>query len=282
MKYLGAHVSASGGVENAPLNAQAIGAKAFALFVKNQRQWTAPPLSDRSIALFIERCQQANIQPEHILPHDSYLINMGNPSEEARRKSINAFIDEMERCNQLGLRLLNFHPGSHLNQISEEVCLDFIAQGVNEALDIVPNVTAVIENVAGQGSNVGYTFEQLNYLISRINDKTRVGVCLDTAHTLASGYEIRTQETYNETLQHFDDVVGIQYLKAIHLNDSKKELGSRVDRHESMGMGVMGMTLFSSLMKDPRMDNIPIILETPLPELWSQEISQLYDMPGAK
>lgn len=282
MKYIGAHVSASGGVENAPLNAQAIGAKAFALFVKNQRQWTAPPLSDRSIALFIERCQQANIQPEHILPHDSYLINMGNPSEEARRKSINAFIDEMERCNQLGLRLLNFHPGSHLNQISEEECLDFIAQGVNEALDIVPNVTAVIENVAGQGSNVGYTFEQLNYLISRINDKTRVGVCLDTAHTLASGYEIRTQETYNETLQHFDDVVGIQYLKAIHLNDSKKELGSRVDRHESMGMGVMGMTLFSSLMKDPRMDNIPIILETPLPELWSQEISQLYDMPGAK
>lgn len=282
MKYIGAHVSASGGVENAPLNAQAIGAKAFALFVKNQRQWTAPPLSDRSIALFIERCQQANIQPEHILPHDSYLINMGNPSEEARRKSINAFIDEMERCNQLGLRLLNFHPGSHLNQISEEECLDFIAQGVNEALDIVPNVTAVIENVAGQGSNVGYTFEQLNYLISRINDKTRVGVCLDTAHTLASGYEIRTQETYNETLQHFDDVIGIQYLKAIHLNDSKKELGSRVDRHESMGMGVMGMTLFSSLMKDPRMDNIPIILETPLPELWSQEIGQLYDMPGAK
>ncbi|MDY6148275.1 MAG: deoxyribonuclease IV [Porphyromonas sp.] len=282
MKYIGAHVSASGGVENAPLNAQAIGAKAFALFVKNQRQWTAPPLSDRSIALFIERCQQANIQPKHILPHDSYLINMGNPSEEARLKSINAFIDEMERCNQLGLQLLNFHPGSHLNQISEEECLDFIAQGVNKALDIVPNVTAVIENVAGQGSNVGYTFEQLNYLISRINDKTRVGVCLDTAHTLASGYEIRTQETYNETLQHFDDVVGIQYLKAIHLNDSKKELGSRVDRHESMGMGVMGMTLFSSLMKDPRMNNIPIILETPLPELWSQEISQLYDMPGAK
>ncbi len=282
MKYIGAHVSASGGVENAPLNAQAIGAKAFALFVKNQRQWTAPPLSDRSIALFIERCQQANIQPKHILPHDSYLINMGNPSEEARLKSINAFIDEMERCNQLGLQLLNFHPGSHLNQISEEECLDFIAQGVNKALDIVPNVTAVIENVAGQGSNVGYTFEQLNYLISRINDKTRVGVCLDTAHTLASGYEIRTQETYNETLQHFDDVVGIQYLKAIHLNDSKKELGSRVDRHESMGMSVMGMTLFSSLMKDPRMNNIPIILETPLPELWSQEISQLYDMPGAK
>lgn len=282
MKYIGAHVSASGGVENAPLNAQAIGAKAFALFVKNQRQWTAPPLSDRSIALFIERCQQANIQPKHILPHDSYLINMGNPSEEARLKSINAFINEMERCNQLGLQLLNFHPGSHLNQISEEECLDFIAQGVNKALDIVPNVTAVIENVAGQGSNVGYTFEQLNYLISRINDKTRVGVCLDTAHTLASGYEIRTQETYNETLQHFDDVVGIQYLKAIHLNDSKKELGSRVDRHESMGMGVMGMTLFSSLMKDPRMNNIPIILETPLPELWSQEISQLYDMPGAK
>ena len=282
MKYIGAHVSASGGVEDAPLNAQAIGAKAFALFVKNQRQWTAPPLSDRSIALFIERCQQANIQPKHILPHDSYLINMGNPSEEARLKSINAFIDEMERCNQLGLQLLNFHPGSHLNQISEEECLDFIAQGVNKALDIVPNVTAVIENVAGQGSNVGYTFEQLNYLISRINDKTRVGVCLDTAHTLASGYEIRTQETYNETLQHFDDVVGIQYLKAIHLNDSKKELGSRVDRHESMGMGVMGMTLFSSLMKDPRMNNIPIILETPLPELWSQEISQLYDMPGAK
>lgn len=281
MKYIGAHVSASGGVEKAPLNAQEIGARAFALFVKNQRQWQAPPLSTKSIELFHENCVQAGITAAHILPHNSYLVNMGNPTEEARRKSIEAFVDEMERCHQLGLYLLNFHPGSHLKQTSEETCLNLIAAGVNEALDRVPDVVAVIENVAGQGTNVGYTFEQLAYLISRIEDPRRVGVCLDTAHTLAAGYEIRTRESYNETLQHFDDVVGLKYLKAIHLNDSKKDLGSRVDRHESMGQGVMGMELFESLMADPRMDNIPIVLETPMPELWAEEIQRLYAMPGA-
>lgn len=282
MKYIGAHVSASGGVENAPLNAMEIGAKAFALFVKNQRQWKAPPLTEKSIAAFAENCEKAEIVPQHILPHNSYLVNMGNPDIEARRKSTDAFIDEMQRCHQLGLEMLNFHPGSHLNKITEEQCIDYIAEGVNEALSKVPNVVAVIENVAGQGSNVGYTFEQLAALIERIDQKERVGVCLDTAHTLASGYEIRTQEGYQDTMEQFYKIVGKQYLKAIHLNDSKKDLGSRVDRHESIGKGVMGMDLFRFMMADPNLNDIPIVLETPMPTLWQEEISLLYSMEGAR
>ena len=282
MKYLGAHVSAAGGVEKAPVHAGEIGAKAFALFVKNQRQWSAPPVSEDSVRAFKEKCASVGITPEYILPHDSYLINMGNPDKDARRKSVNAFIDEMQRCHQLGLHLLNFHPGSHLKQISEEECLNLIADGVNEALDKVPDVVAVIENVAGQGTNVGYTFEQVAYLISRISDPKRVGVCLDTAHTLASGYEIRTDEGYKETFEHFASVVGFKYLRAMHLNDSKKDLGSRVDRHESIGIGLMGNRFFELLMADERMNDIPIILETPNPDLWAEEISRLYTLPGAQ
>lgn len=273
MKYLGAHVSASGGVENAPLNAMAIGANAFALFTKNQRQWVSAPLTAKSIELFKENCAKSGIASEYILPHDSYLINLGNPDEEAIQKSRAAFIDEMQRCEQLGLTMLNFHPGSHLNKISVEQCLDEIAANINLALSRTKGVTAVIENTAGQGSNVGNKLEEIRYIIDRVDDKSRVGVCIDTCHIYSAGYDIVND--YDAVFSAVDDIIGREYLKAIHLNDTKKPLASRVDRHESIGLGLLGMDFFKRFMKDPRFDNIPIVLETPDESRWSEEIALL-------
>ena len=281
MKYIGAHVSSSGGVENAPLHAKEIGAKAFALFTRNQRQWRSSPLSAKSITLFKERCAEFGYAPEHILPHDSYLINLGNPDAEGLTKSREAFLDEMRRCEQLGLKLLNFHPGSHLNKMEPEACLALIADSINWTLAQTEGVTAVIENTAGQGTNLGYTFEQIATIIEQVEDKSRVGVCIDTAHTLASGYEIRTAEGFADTFRKFEEVIGFHYLRGIHLNDSKKELSTRVDRHDSVGKGVMGMELFRMLMQDSRFDNIPIMLETPDESLWAEEIRLLYALTEA-
>ena len=278
MKFIGAHVSASGGVENAPLNAHAIGAKAFALFTRNQRQWKSAPLSKKSITLFKERCEEFGYKAEQILPHDSYLINLGHPEAEGLQKSREAFLDEMQRCEQLGLDRLNFHPGSHLNKIGVEECLTRIAESINWALDQTAGVCAVLENTAGQGSNLGHTFEQLAYIIDKIEDKSRVGVCIDTAHTLAAGYEIRTVESFTETFKKFDEIIGFSYLKGMHINDSKKELATRVDRHDSIGKGYMGLTTFELLMKDVRFDHIPLILETPDESVWAEEIASLYAM----
>lgn len=276
MKYIGAHVPTIGGVENAPIHAHAIGAKAFALFTRNQRQWRSAPLTEASISLFKARMQELGFLPKHVLPHDSYLINLGHPEAEGLAKSRAAFLDEMQRCEQLGLDRLNFHPGSHLKTLSEADCLKRIAESVNEALSRTRGVTAVVENTAGQGTNLGYTFEQLATLIELVDDKTRIGVCIDTAHTLAAGYEIRTEEGFAETFRQFDETVGFTYLKGIHLNDSKKELATRVDRHECIGKGVMGLTLFRLLMQDARFDDLPIILETPDETLWAEEIRLLY------
>ena len=276
MKYIGAHISASGGVENAPLNAHAIGAKAFAFFTKNQRQWFAAAYTAQNIDLFKARCEEFAFLPDQILPHSSYLINLGNPGEEEVKKSRQAFIDEMSRCEQLGINRLNFHPGSHLNQISVDDCLDRIAESINMALDRTNGVTAVLENTAGQGTNLGHTFEQLAHIIDKVDDKSRVGVCLDTAHTLAAGYEIRTREAYEETFRRFDEIVGFHYLRGMHINDSKKELSSRVDRHDSIGQGVMNLDLFSFIVNDPRFDNLPLILETPDETRWAEEIQMLY------
>ena len=276
MKYIGAHISASGGVENAPLNAHAIGAKAFAFFTKNQRQWFASAYTAQNIDLFKARCEEFAFLPDQILPHSSYLINLGNPGEEEVKKSRQAFIDEMSRCEQLGINRLNFHPGSHLNQISVDDCLDRIAESINMALDRTNGVTAVLENTAGQGTNLGHTFEQLAHIIDKVDDKSRVGVCLDTAHTLAAGYEIRTREAYEETFRRFDEIVGFHYLRGMHINDSKKELSTRVDRHDSIGLGVMNLDLFSFIVNDPRFDNMPLILETPDETRWAEEIQMLY------
>ncbi len=277
-KYIGAHVSAAGGVENAPVNAHNIGATAFAFFTKNQRQWKAAPLTDKSIQLFKERCIELGFDMDNILPHDSYLINLGHPEEEGLTKSRNAFLDEMQRCEQLGINRLNFHPGSHLNKIEIDACLDRIAESINIALDQTKGVTAVIENTAGQGTNLGHTFEQLAQIIDKVEDKSRVGVCIDTAHTLAAGYEIRTEETFKETFKSFDEIVGFKYLKGMHINDSKKELGTKVDRHDSIGKGVMGMLLFEMIMKDHRFNKMPLILETPDVDLWPKEIELLYEL----
>lgn len=277
-KYVGAHVSAAGGVENAPVNAHKIGAKAFAFFTKNQRQWKAAPLKEESIQLFKERCDELGFKMDNILPHDSYLINLGHPEEEGLTKSRNAFLDEMQRCEQLGINRLNFHPGSHLKKIDIDACLNRIAESINIALDQTKGVTAVIENTAGQGTNLGHTFEQLAHIIDKVEDKSRVGVCLDTAHTLAAGYEIRTEESFQQTFKSYGDIVGFNYLKGMHINDSKKEVGTKVDRHDSIGKGVMGILLFEMIMKDNRFNNMPLILETPVEDLWAEEIKMLYKM----
>ena len=278
MKYIGAHVSASGGVENAPVNANEIGAKAFALFTRNQRQWKSAPLTKKSISLFKERCEAFGYEPKHILPHDSYLINLGHPETEGLQKSRDAFLDEMQRCEQLGLDRLNFHPGSHLNLMSVDDCLIRIAESVNWALEQTFGVCAVLENTAGQGTNLGYTFEQLAFIIDKVDDKSRVGVCIDTAHTLAAGYDIRTVEGFTKTFNRFDEIIGFSYLKGMHINDSKKELATKVDRHDSIGKGVMVLTTFEMLMKDSRFDEIPLILETPDESMWAEEIAKLYEM----
>lgn len=273
MKFIGAHVSASGGVEAAPVNAHEIGANAFALFTKNQRQWVAKPLTAASIELFKKNCAKYAVDARYILPHDSYLINLGHPEAEGLEKSRAAFLDEMQRCEQLGLKLLNFHPGSHLKKISVEECLDKVAESINITLGKTKGVTAVIENTAGQGSNVGNEFWQLKHIIDRVEDKSRVGVCLDTCHTYSAGYDIVAE--YDKVFQEFDVTVGFHYLKAIHLNDTKKELGSRVDRHDSIGKGLLGLDFFKRFMQDARFDDMPIILETPDESLWAEEISLL-------
>jgi len=278
MKYIGAHVSAGGGVENAPLNAHEIKAKAFALFTKNQRQWQSAPLTKESIEKFRKNCDTYGFLPGHILPHDSYLINLGHPEAEGLAKSRAAFLDEMQRCELLGLDRLNFHPGSHLNKISEEESLLLIAESVNMVLDKTKGVTAVIENTAGQGSNLGFKFEQLKFVIDHVKDQGRVGVCLDTCHTFTAGYDIKSPEGYTTTFREFDEIIGFSYLKGMHLNDSMKPLGSRVDRHDSIGKGLLGKEVFERIMNDPRFDTIPLILETPDETLWADEIAMLYRM----
>ncbi|MCD7930074.1 MAG: deoxyribonuclease IV [Tannerellaceae bacterium] len=278
MKYVGAHVSASGGVENAPVNAHAIGAKAFALFTKNQRQWKSPALTAKSIELFKERCEEYGYTPKQILPHDSYLINLAHPDPDNWKKSYDSFEDEMKRCEQLGLDRLNFHPGSHLKLCSIDDGLANVAEGINRALDATSGVTAVIENTAGQGTNLGHEFEHIAAIIDQVENKSRVGVCIDTAHTLAAGYNICTLDSFTETFLLFEKIVGIEYLKGMHINDSKKELATRVDRHDNIGKGCMGLDAFRFIMSDLRFEEIPLILETPDESLWAEEITYLYSL----
>lgn len=278
MKHIGAHVSIGKGVENAPLNARAIGATAFAMFTRNQRQWQARPLTPQSIEAFQQNCAEAGFDPRYILPHDSYLINLSHPEKEGLAKSRLAFLDEVRRCEQLGLLYLNFHPGSHLNRTTEQASLSLVAESVNWVLARTSGVAAVIENTAGQGSNVGFRFEHLAAIIEQIEDKKRVGVCLDICHTYAAGYDLKTEAGYEQTLKAFDRIVGLNFLKGIHLNDSKKEKGSRVDRHENIGKGTLGMETFRRILRDGRFDHIPLIMETPDDKLWPEEIRFLKRM----
>ncbi len=278
MKYIGAHVSTAGGVENAPINANKIGAKAFALFTKNQRQWNAKPLTEKNIQEFKANCEKYGFGPEQILPHDSYLINLGHPDPAALGKSRTAFLDEMQRCEQLGLNRLNFHPGSHLKKVSVEQCLATIAESINISLNQTKGVCAVIENTAGQGSNLGFTFEQIAEIIHQVEDKERVGVCIDTCHAFTAGYDISSAEGFQKVFDDFERIIGFNYLKGMHLNDSKKELATRVDRHEVIGKGFIGLEAFKCLMNDSRFDGIPMVLETPDSDNWAEEIKLLYSL----
>ncbi len=275
-KYVGAHVSVAGGPFNGPKNADRIGAKAFAMFTKNQKRWVGKVLTDEVALQFKEALIQADISPDFVLPHDSYLINLGHPEVEKRERSLNAFIDELNRVEKLGLKLLNFHPGSHLRQISEEQCIEYVAQSLNRALSETEFAIAVIETTAGQGSNIGYSFQQIGAIIDQVDNKERIGVCIDTCHIFAAGYDIRTKEGYHKTMTQFERYIGFQYLMGMHLNDSKTEFGRRVDRHESLGEGLIGIEPFKLLMNDKRMENIPLILETPNHDIWADEIKMLY------
>lgn len=276
MKYIGAHVSVAGGVSNAPLEAHRIGAKAFALLTGSSSRWVSKAISDDEAARFKENCALYGFTPDIILPHDNFLINLGSPDPEKLEKSRKSFLDEMKRCMALGLTMLNFHPGSHLNAMTEDECLDRIAESVNIILDKTEGVTAVLENVAGQGSNIGHSFEQLAHIIDRIEDKTRIGVCIDTCHAYSAGFDLADPEGYEKTWEDFDRVIGMGYLRGMHLNDDKKPLGSRIDRHESIGLGTLGNDFFTRLVNDPRLDGIPMILETPDDSIWAQEIAWLY------
>lgn len=282
MKYIGAHVPVAGGVSSAPLNAHNIGAKAFALFTRNPSRWNSKPLTAKEIDTFKRNCEDYGFTSDQILPHDSFLINLGSKDAQKLELSLKAFLDELQRCEQLSLTMLNFHPGSHLNEMSQQECLDRIAESINISLEQTSGVKAVIENTAGQGSNLGFTFEQIAYIIDKIEDKSRIGVCIDSCHAYAAGYNLATAEGYSNMWNQFDNTIGLKYLSGIHLNDSKKGLGSRVDRHESIGKGAIGNKFFEMLMADPRMDSIPLILETPNPDLWAEEIAALYALPGAK
>lgn len=277
MKYIGAHVSAAGGVSNAPLEANRIGAKAFALFTGSSNRWHSKDIPEAEAELFKKYCLDFGFSPRQILPHDNFLINLGSPDSQKLEMSRKSFLEEMKRCEQLGLTMLNFHPGSHLKEMSEEECCDLIAESINITLDATNGVMAVLESTAGQGSNIGYSFEHLARIIQGVEDKTRIGVCVDTCHTYSAGYDLKSEEGYRKTWEEFDSLIGRQYLKALHINDDKKNLGSKVDRHESIGKGTLGEDFFRRLLNDPRFDDMPLILETPDPDLWPQEIEWLYD-----
>lgn len=277
-KFIGAHVSTVGGPFNAPKNAKEIGARAFGMFVKNQRRWEAKPLTDEDIEKFKKALKEYGYTNEYILPHDSYLINLGSKDEEKREKSLNAFIEEMKRCDQLGLKYLNTHPGSHLNEITEDECIANIAECINKAIDATENIVIVLENTSGQGSNMGYKFEHLGKIIEKIKNKERIGACIDTCHTITAGYELKDEAGYKKTMDEFEKYVGFKYLKGVHLNDSKFDTGSKKDRHDSIGKGILGMEFFERFMNDERFDNIPIILETIDSSIWKEEINLLYSL----
>lgn len=277
MKYVGAHVSTQGGIANAPIRAQEIGAGAFAFFTGSRSRWESRNLTEKEIGEFQLRCREAGYTPDRILPHTNYLINPGTADPEKRQLSLKSLIGEFQRCEQLGLKMLNLHPGSHVNLSTEDEALRLIADALNEAMSVTKGVTAVLENVAGQGTNLGYTFEQLARIIELVEDQTRVGVCIDTCHAYSAGFDLATEEGYDATWKLFDDIIGADRLRGMHLNDDKKPCGSRVDRHESIGRGTIGEAFFRRLMRDSRFDGIPLILETPDPAIWKEEIAWLLE-----
>jgi len=278
MKYIGPHVSATGGVHNAPVNAHAVGASGFGLFTKNQMRWNAKPLESSVIDKFRKNMERCGYKPQAVLAHDGYLINIGNPDKDKRAQSVAALTDEMQRCAALGLTMLNTHPGSHVNAATMDECLLIIAESLNIILGKTDGVTLVLETTAGQGSNAGWRFEHLAAIIDKVEDKSRVGVCIDTCHIFAAGYDIRDKKNYDETMNEFDRIIGFKYIRGLHLNDIKGTLGCRVDRHENIGKGHLGIEAFRLFMEDKRFDGIPCVLETPNEEIWPDEVKMLKAM----
>lgn len=278
MYFIGPHVSIGGGVANAPVNARALGATGFGMFVKNQRQWTAAPYAAPDQAAFSARLQANGYSAAQVMPHAGYLINLANPDATAHAKSMAALVDELQRCRALGLDKLNLHPGSHLRLISPKEACARVAQSINAALKATAGVAVVIENTAGSGGNLGSTFEELRSIIDGVDDRDRVGVCLDTMHAFAAGYDLRKRDGFLKTMEHFTSTVGLDYLRGMHLNDSKVEFNSHVDRHESLGAGLLGLEVFKCIMKDERFENMPLVLETPDEEIWEKELQMLREM----
>lgn len=272
---LGAHTSTAGGVEKALQEGRAIGASTIQFFTSNQRQWKARTLTPEIIQKWEQTLAETGIS--EVMSHDSYLINLGSPNPESLAKSQEAFQAEIERCLALKVTYLNFHPGAALDGGVQE-CLDRIVESLllYQRLLEKGSTRLLLEATAGQGSAVGYQFEQLAYILDRVKDKVPAGVCIDTCHIFAAGYDIRTPEAWDKTLKEFDQIVGLSHLYAFHLNDSMKDLGSRVDRHAHLGEGKIGWDSFKFLMTDPRVRHLPKYLETPGgPERWTKEIQQL-------
>ena len=278
MKLIGVHVSSQPDISAAPAEAHSLGARAFACDLFDATDFKRPPLDDAVADRFIAECLRYGYGPDSILPHSSFMINFGNPDKRKNAMSRKIFIDEMRRCRRLGITMLNFHPGAHLKSIEPSECLTLIADSINRCLEVTDGVKVVIENTAGQGTALGYTFEQLAAIIDKVEDKSRVGVCIDSCHAFAAGYDMATPEGYDAVWADFDAAVGFGYLSAMHLNDALRPLGSKIDRHAPMGRGYIGEAFFRQLMADPRFDGMPLILETPEPELWRDEIAALYAM----
>lgn len=275
MHTIGPHTSIAGGLENALVRAHELGANALGMFTKNQRQWKAKPLASEEIALFVQTCTKLGFTADQVLVHDSYLINLANPDSQKRQQSLEAFIDELKRVELLGLKLLNFHPGSHLNQIDAKQALRLVAESLDIALAQTDRAIAVIENTAGQGSNLGSNFEELAYLYEQCTYKDRVGFCIDTCHAHAAGYDLGSIEGFEQAIQRFDNLIGLDKLRGMHLNDAKAPSASRLDRHESLGKGTIGWPTFEHISSDPRFEGIPLVLETINTQLWNYEVARL-------
>lgn len=273
MKFIGPHVSICGGIDKTVIKAHHLGANAFALFTKNKLAWYATPLKKEIIKKFKENCIKYKFGGKQIIAHNSYITNLGSPNNENLKKSRILFLEEIVRCYKLGVKMLNFHPGNHMNLITISKCLLNIADSINFALSRSKNVIAVIENTAGQGTSVGYCFEQIAELIEKIENKKRIGVCLDTCHAFSSGYDLRDKKSCDKIFRTFEKNIGLKYLKAMHLNDSKNKFHSYKDRHQNLGKGYMGSFPFNYIKNDIRFVNMPLILETPNNNLWIKEIN---------
>ncbi|VFP78072.1 Endonuclease 4 [Buchnera aphidicola (Cinara cuneomaculata)] len=272
MTYIGAHVSSQGGVEKSILRAHQLGATAFSLFLNNPLRWNHSSLTNKIVNNFHKNCKIYGYSSLQILPHSSFLINLGHPDKNMNKKSCYAFIHEINCCYQLGLIMINIHPGSYLYQITEQKCLEIISDSINFVLNQTRKVVIVLENTAGQGSNVGYCFEHLAFIINKIEDKSRIGVCLDICHLFAAGYQLNDTDIFLDTFKKFNTLIGLKYLYGIHMNDSKGKCNSRLDRHHNLGYGKIEKHVFSKIVQITEFQNIPIILETKNITMWKNEI----------